>query len=114
MTGHTPVSFILEPSPLLFGLCTLPKHSQVQYYIVSATLSNVALGKPGWQSSIWSWSGQEYAVDGNTGTHLNNDGCAHTTDTGGGEQNPTLAYDLLQLYHVSFVEVTNRGDCCCE
>eukprot|EP00105_Crassostrea_gigas_P030836 XP_011453297.1 PREDICTED: neurogenic locus notch homolog protein 1-like [Crassostrea gigas] len=66
----------------------------------------IALGKHAEQSSTYRSFGAEYAVDGNRGTYLHQDKCAHT---GGGDTNPWWRVDLLTVYSITSVRILNRG-----
>ncbi|KAI8517787.1 hypothetical protein Bbelb_038040 [Branchiostoma belcheri] len=78
---------------------------------------NVALGKPGYQTST-RWDGPaDRAVDGNTDgnyyvTPLLPGSCTHTA--GWGETDPSWRVDLGLKYKVDSVVIFNRMDCCSE
>ncbi|XP_052696149.1 fucolectin-5-like [Crassostrea angulata] len=69
-------------------------------------LLELAFGKPAEQSSTYLTNGAEYAVDGNTGTDLIQDKCAHTGD---GDKNPWWRVDLQAVYSITSVRILNRG-----
>nr|XP_034316460.1 uncharacterized protein LOC109621178 [Crassostrea gigas] len=66
----------------------------------------LAFGKPAEQSSTYLTHGPEYAVDGNRGTDLILDNCAHTGD---GDTNPWWMVDLQAMYSIKSVRILNRG-----
>lgn len=76
-------------------------------FAISLTvLPNIALGKPAVQSSTYLSYWAEYAVDGNRGTDLVKDNCAHTND---GDTNPWWRVDLQAVYSITTVRILNRG-----
>lgn len=76
-------------------------------FAISLTvLPNIALGKPAVQSSTSSSYGAECAVDGNRGTDLVKDKCAHTEE---GDKNPWWRVDLQAVYSITSVRMLNRG-----
>ncbi|XP_052691240.1 fucolectin-5-like, partial [Crassostrea angulata] len=66
----------------------------------------LAFGKPAEQSSTYLLHGPEYAVDGNNGTNLILDNCAHTGD---GDTNRWWMVDLQAVYSIKSVRILNRG-----
>lgn len=64
------------------------------------------MGKPAEQSSTLNYHGAEFAVDGNRGTKLMVDNCAHT---GHGDTNPWWLVDLQAVYYITSVKILNRG-----
>ncbi|XP_076436489.1 uncharacterized protein LOC143276005 [Babylonia areolata] len=76
----------------------------------SPALTNVALNKPAIQSTYHPRYGNpEKAVDGSKSTAIAQ--CTHTADV---DHNPIRWWrvDLMGLFEVSAVVITNRGDCC--
>ncbi|XP_050970356.1 uncharacterized protein LOC127167962 [Labeo rohita] len=71
---------------------------------------NLALKARAVQSSVYSNGNAENAVDGNRGTDYGKGSCTHTT----AEFNPWWRVDLGNVYSISKVVITNRGDCCKE
>ena len=74
-------------------------------------LPNVALNKPAYQSSLHSRYGRPgNAVDGNRATDM-----AHCTETVASDKHPNRWFrvDLVGLYEVFAVVLTNRGNCVC-
>lgn len=81
---------------------------------------NVAVNRPTWQSTDYVWegsaTGSDYgvssrAVDGNRAANYSALSCSHTAKE---DDAPWWAVDLVQLYVVYGVNVTNRVDCCGE
>lgn len=71
-----------------------------------AVLTNIALGKPAKQSTTQIEYNAEYAVDGNLGTDVGLDKCAHTADR---DTNPWWRVDLEAVYSITSVRILNRG-----
>ncbi|XP_038831415.1 uncharacterized protein LOC120030157 [Salvelinus namaycush] len=74
----------------------------------SEELVNVALKKVATQSSYLDHRTAQLAIDGNKAT--NDVPCTHTKH----DTNPWWRVDLLDVYRVTGVSITNRGDCCSE
>ncbi|XP_047672625.1 fucolectin-like [Tachysurus fulvidraco] len=72
--------------------------------------ANLALGGIATQSSTYASNNAYYAIDNNKETNANIHPCTHTTF----EPNPWWKVDLLVVYKISNVIITNRGDCCPE
>ncbi|CAH1271112.1 PKD1L3 [Branchiostoma lanceolatum] len=70
---------------------------------------NIAQGKPTQQSS--GNRDPNFAVDGNRGTDIHNDGCTHTDES---TTDPWWYVDLQSSRAISHVTIVNRGDCCSE
>ncbi|KAL1272058.1 hypothetical protein QQF64_031074 [Cirrhinus molitorella] len=72
---------------------------------------NIALNARVVQSSVYNSAGvAEHAVDGNRDTDYGKGSCTHTKV----EFNPWWRADLGNVYSISKVAITNRGDCCKE
>uniref|UniRef100_A0A8C2HXR1 Fucolectin tachylectin-4 pentraxin-1 domain-containing protein n=1 Tax=Cyprinus carpio TaxID=7962 RepID=A0A8C2HXR1_CYPCA len=85
--------------PLFTGLC------------VADLKGNIALNARVAQSSLGHPQGDaEHAVDGNRDSNYAKGSCTHTT----AEFNPWWRADLGNVYSISNVSITNRGDCCKE
>ena len=69
---------------------------------------NLAAGKKTSQSSIRYGGDSKRAVDGKATTNYFSLSCTHTANS----LKPWWKVDLGQLYLVSNVKITNRGDCC--
>ncbi|XP_055506279.1 uncharacterized protein LOC129706218 [Leucoraja erinacea] len=69
---------------------------------------NVAFGKPSTQSSAYRWAGARRANDGNSDTDFTHGSCTRTWKS----KNPWWRVDLLEIFNVSDVRITNRADCC--
>ncbi|KAL1272055.1 hypothetical protein QQF64_031071 [Cirrhinus molitorella] len=74
------------------------------------THKNIALNARVVQSSLYSNGVAEHAVDGNRDTDYGKGSCTHTN----AEFNPWWRADLGNVYSISRVAITNRGDCCKE
>uniref|UniRef100_A0A8W8MGL2 EGF-like domain-containing protein n=1 Tax=Magallana gigas TaxID=29159 RepID=A0A8W8MGL2_MAGGI len=74
--------------------------------LCNEVLPNIALGKPAKQSSTKSDYSAAYAVDGNRGTNVAVDKCAHTDD---GDRNPWWSVDLQAVYSITSIRILNRG-----
>lgn len=66
----------------------------------------MALGKPAKQSTTQNEYNAAYAVDGNRGTNVGVDKCAHTRD---GDRSPWWMVDLQAVYNIKSVRILNRG-----
>ncbi|XP_052694448.1 fucolectin-like [Crassostrea angulata] len=73
---------------------------------IMSVLSDLALGKHAEQSSTHLSYGAEYAVDGNRGTNILKDKCAHTYKD---DTNPWWRVDLQAVYSIISVRILNRG-----
>ena len=76
---------------------------------------NRAVLKMAYQSSIFVYDNvtgyPTLGVDNNDGDHFKKDAtCTHTKN----EHNPWWVVDLQDNFYVSFVNITNRADCCRE
>uniref|UniRef100_A0A8C2EY96 Si:ch73-359m17.2 n=1 Tax=Cyprinus carpio TaxID=7962 RepID=A0A8C2EY96_CYPCA len=88
---------------LLLTLCT--------GLCVADLKGNLALNARVVQSSLGHPQGvAEHAVDGNRDSNYAKGSCTHTT----AEFNPWWRADLGNVYSISNVSITNRGDCCKE
>ncbi|XP_023837812.1 fucolectin-5-like [Salvelinus sp. IW2-2015] len=78
--------------------------------MVNAATVNVALKGVATQSSTEWYCIAQNAIDGNRESDGQKGSCTHTAyDT-----NPWWRVDLLDVYRVTAVTITNRGDCCHE
>ncbi|KAL7855504.1 hypothetical protein AOLI_G00191080 [Acnodon oligacanthus] len=95
---------------LLSGACIWSREVTMSSYAGSTSnLSNVALG--GYATQSASSYTEHYAsrsIDGNKNTDFNDKFCS-TTDYA---DSPWWRVDLLNMYEISSVVITNRGDCC--
>jgi hypothetical protein len=74
------------------------------YYICLCHSDNVALRGVAAQSSQFSDRNAHYAIDGNSNTNYGS--CTHTAQ----DTNPWWRVDLLDVYKVTAVTITNRDD----
>nr|XP_046176436.1 uncharacterized protein LOC124008884 [Oncorhynchus gorbuscha] len=73
---------------------------------------NVALRGVAAQSSLFNWENSpSKVIDGNRNTNYNYGGSCSSTAF---NTNPWWRVDLLDVYRVTAVNITNRGDCCPE
>ncbi|XP_055757088.1 uncharacterized protein LOC129835476 [Salvelinus fontinalis] len=72
--------------------------------------ANVALKGVAAQSSLYGIGEASNAIDGNREPEYDKRSCSHTQD----DTNPWWRVDLLDVYRVTAVTITNRGDCCSE
>ncbi|XP_046698551.1 uncharacterized protein LOC124381178 [Silurus meridionalis] len=70
------------------------------------TRDNVALRGIATQSSLFSTYGAFFAIDGSRASNFVSSSCAHTN----GQYNAWWRVDLLAVYDISNVIITNRGD----
>ena len=70
--------------------------------------TNIAQGKPTRQSSTAFGGFPSRAIDGNKNTNWGGSSCTHTSR----QFRPWWRVDLQNIYDVSEVKITNRGDCC--
>uniref|UniRef100_A0A8C7DQD7 Fucolectin tachylectin-4 pentraxin-1 domain-containing protein n=1 Tax=Oncorhynchus kisutch TaxID=8019 RepID=A0A8C7DQD7_ONCKI len=75
------------------------------YYICLCHSDNVALRGVAAQSSQFSDRNAHYAIDGNRNTNYGS--CSHTAQ----DTNPWWRVDLLDVYNVTAVTITNRDAC---
>ncbi|XP_048057043.1 uncharacterized protein LOC125274682 [Megalobrama amblycephala] len=72
---------------------------------------NLALGAKAVQSSTYDHlTVPQNAVDGNRNSDYHHGSCSHTN----GDKDPWWRVDLLNVYKITRVSITNRGDCCAE
>ncbi|XP_032893963.1 fucolectin-like [Amblyraja radiata] len=69
---------------------------------------NVASGGRPTQSSTYAGAGAHRANDGNSDIHFRSGSCSRTRKS----TNPWWRIDLIEIYNVSDVIITNRADCC--
>ncbi|XP_053535197.1 fucolectin isoform X2 [Ictalurus punctatus] len=95
-----------RPMLLFLGICIF----SLQWMLTHQEV-NVALGGVATQSSVLdNYYPAYFAIDGNRASDVNSYSCSHTNF----ENNPWWRVDLLAVYDISSVIVTNRGDCCSE
>ncbi|XP_053087058.1 fucolectin-like isoform X2 [Pangasianodon hypophthalmus] len=95
-----------RPMLVFLGICIFSLQ-----WILTHQQVNVALGRKATQSSLYgNYYYAYFATDGNRASHLLSYSCSCTNI----ENNPWWRVDLLAVYDISTVVVTNRGDCCPE
>uniref|UniRef100_A0A674A424 Uncharacterized LOC115194520 n=1 Tax=Salmo trutta TaxID=8032 RepID=A0A674A424_SALTR len=103
----------MKPQPLnmLWSLSLCPLMGVVLLaQMVNAATVNVALKGVATQSSLYGYGHAQNAIDGNRESNYPLGSCTHTE----WETNPWWRVDLLDMYRVTAVTITNRGDCCPE
>ncbi|XP_053533413.1 fucolectin-like isoform X1 [Ictalurus punctatus] len=95
-----------RPMLLFLGLCIFSLQWMLTHQEVDVALGGIAT-----QSSVYLNSfPASFATDGNRASDLYSYSCAHTDY----EYNPWWRVDLLAVYDIKYVIITNRGDCCSE
>ncbi|XP_060772944.1 fucolectin-like [Neoarius graeffei] len=95
-----------RPVLLCLGICIFSLQ-----WILTHQQSNVALSGIATQSSTYNNKYYAYlANDGNRASHFSSYSCTTTNP----EDNPWWRVDLLAVYDIRNVTITNRGDCCPE
>uniref|UniRef100_A0A8C9ZME1 Fucolectin tachylectin-4 pentraxin-1 domain-containing protein n=1 Tax=Sander lucioperca TaxID=283035 RepID=A0A8C9ZME1_SANLU len=69
---------------------------------------NIARGGNVIQSSLYGNEVPERAIDGNRASNLGQRSCSVTNN----DLKPWWRLDLLKIYQINNVTITNRGDCC--
>ncbi|XP_047672309.1 fucolectin-like [Tachysurus fulvidraco] len=77
-------------------------------WILTQQQVNLALKGIATQSSTYYINNASHAIDGNKTSNLTSHSCTHTNL----DYNPWWRVDLLAVYDINKVIVTNRGDCC--
>ncbi|XP_065936001.1 uncharacterized protein [Magallana gigas] len=88
------------------GRLICQSNGEWKYDIVCEVLPNIALGKCAKQSSTKTDYDAAFALDGNRGTDVGVDKCAHTGD---GDRYPWWRVDLQAVYSITSVRILNRG-----
>ena len=83
------------------------------FYDTEVQWENIALNKPAYSSSVYASieAGPSKAVDGNTDLDGNVGSCFHSSTA---DSEPWWLVNLGQPAMISWVRLTNRGDCCCK
>ncbi|XP_052330061.1 uncharacterized protein LOC118377339 isoform X12 [Oncorhynchus keta] len=90
-------------------LCELEVHGTPAGNVaLNGPVGNVALNGVATQSSLYENRNAYDAIDGKRNTHY--ESCTHTLK----DRNPWWRVDLLNVYRITDVTLTNRGDCCPE
>ncbi|CAH1276936.1 LPA, partial [Branchiostoma lanceolatum] len=76
--------------------------------VLPPAVSNIARGKPAFQSTVAWDMGADRAVDGNTNTNYFANSCQHNSH----EDNPSWWVDLGKSFTINRVVIFNRQDCC--
>ncbi|XP_048057029.1 fucolectin-7-like isoform X2 [Megalobrama amblycephala] len=75
-------------------------------YFCVLTQRNLALGARAAQSTTYGFAAAQNAVDGNRNSNFNLGSCSATN----GDRDPWWRVDLLDVYKITRVVITNRGD----
>ncbi|XP_059361778.1 uncharacterized protein LOC132100117 [Carassius carassius] len=90
-------------------LCEVEVYAEEDKPLYIYVPRNLALGGEAVQSSTYSnLAAAQNAVDGNRESMYALGSCSHTN----GDRDPWWRVDLLDVYRVTRVSITNRGDCC--
>ncbi|XP_047672313.1 fucolectin-like [Tachysurus fulvidraco] len=92
-----------RPMHLYLGICILSLQWILTYQQVNVALKGIAT-----QSSLFDYNYASFAIDGNRASDLSASSCSHTNP----KNSPWWSVDLLVVYYISNVTITNRGDCC--
>ncbi|XP_047672314.1 fucolectin-like [Tachysurus fulvidraco] len=94
-----------RPMRLYLGICILSLQWILTYQQVNVALRGIAT-----QSSLFDYNYASFAIDGNRNSDLSASSCTHTN----GDYGPWWRVDLLAVYDISNVIITNRGDACAD
>ncbi|XP_047672315.1 fucolectin-like [Tachysurus fulvidraco] len=92
-----------RPMRLYLGICMLSLQWILTYQQVNVALNGIAT-----QSSLYDYNYASFAIDGNRASDLSASSCSHTNC----QNSEWWRVDLLAVYYISNVIITNRGDCC--
>ncbi|XP_053335742.1 fucolectin-like [Clarias gariepinus] len=87
------------------GICIFSSQWILTHQKVNLALKGIAT-----QSSTYSTYSANLAIDGNTESIFGSGSCVHTRE----DYDPWWSVDLLAVYDIGTVVITNRGDCCPE
>ncbi|XP_016366748.1 fucolectin-4-like [Sinocyclocheilus rhinocerous] len=103
------VNIFLPGNDEIITLCEVEVFAEENKPLYICVPRNLALGGKAVQSSTYSDLGAaQNAVDGNRQSSYALGSCSVTN----GDMNPWWRVDLLDVYRVTRVSITNRGDCC--
>uniref|UniRef100_A0A8C2KJD4 Fucolectin tachylectin-4 pentraxin-1 domain-containing protein n=1 Tax=Cyprinus carpio TaxID=7962 RepID=A0A8C2KJD4_CYPCA len=103
------VNIFLPGNDKVLTLCEVEVFAEADKPQYICVPRNLALGGKAVQSSTYSSLGAaRNAIDGNRQSLFTLGSCSHTN----GDRNPWWRVDLLGIYRVTRVSITNRGDCC--
>ncbi|ROL51274.1 Fucolectin-1 [Anabarilius grahami] len=104
-------TFSFEPVNGRYVNIYLPGNNEILTLCeVEVFAGNLALGATAVQSTTYPQSGAQNAVDGNRNPIFSRQSCSATN----ADRNPWWRVDLLEVYKITRVSITNRGDCCAE
>ncbi|CAB1345504.1 unnamed protein product, partial [Coregonus sp. 'balchen'] len=97
---------LLHPRSMEWSLRAIPVAGIFLLFLkVSVQIDNLALKGVATQSSLNGYGKAHNAIDGNRESNYFKGSCTHTTQ----ETNPWWRVDLLDVYRVTAVTITNRG-----
>ncbi|KTG39281.1 hypothetical protein cypCar_00040430, partial [Cyprinus carpio] len=103
------VNIVLPGNDKVLTLCEVEVFAEADKPQYICVPRNLALGGKAVQSSTYSSLGAaRNAIDGNRQSMYTLGSCSHTN----GDRDPWWRVDLLGIYRVTRVSITNRGDCC--
>ncbi|XP_026056124.1 uncharacterized protein LOC113041681 isoform X1 [Carassius auratus] len=103
------VNIFLPGNNEILTLCEVEVFAEEDKPLYICVPRNLALGGEAVQSSTYSdLAAAHNAVDGNRESLYMLGSCSHTN----GDKDPWWRVDLLDVYRVTRVSITNRGDCC--
>ncbi|RXN14172.1 III-FBPL precursor [Labeo rohita] len=90
-------------------LCEVEVFAEMDKPLYICVPRNIALGGIAAQSSRYdALTAAQNAIDGNRESFYKHGSCSHTKQ----DRNPWWRVDLLDVYRITRVSITNRGDCC--
>ncbi|XP_051526549.1 uncharacterized protein LOC127425012 isoform X2 [Myxocyprinus asiaticus] len=103
------VNIYLPGNQKVLSLCEVEVFAEKENLNPTCVPRNLALGAKAVQSSAYNNIGvAQNAIDGNSQSNYMLRSCTHTQI----ENDPWWRVDLLEVYSVTKVTITNRGDCC--
>ncbi|XP_048057036.1 uncharacterized protein LOC125274677 isoform X4 [Megalobrama amblycephala] len=102
------VNIYLPGNDEVLTLCEVEVFADKSTPLYVCVPKNLALGATAVQSSINDIGVAQKAVDGNKDSLYNLGSCIHTK----ADREPWWRVDLLEVFEITRVVITNRGDCC--
>ncbi|XP_048057783.1 uncharacterized protein LOC125275132 [Megalobrama amblycephala] len=100
------VNIFLPGNDEILTLCEVEVSAENDIPSYLCSPRNLAVGGKANQSSTYSTNGPQYAIDGNRNPIFSRGSCTFTN----WEKEPWWRLDLLDVYKVTRVSITNRGD----
>ncbi|XP_048059454.1 uncharacterized protein LOC125276079, partial [Megalobrama amblycephala] len=105
------VNIYLPGNDKVLTLCEVEVSAENYTPMYITVPRNLALGATAVQSSTYDeLAAAQKAIDGNRNSIRSRGSCSHTK----ADRDPWWRVDLLEVYKISRVSITNRGDCCPE